>query len=242
MKNPIKKEEKKHLSVHVGYASRAADPGSRELPEVCGDTAVSCRLPDGSRAVILSDGMGHGGSAAEESRTAAGLLRRFLKQGVPAARAMKEVNRYLLERNRRKADGESFATVDLVIIDQISGRARFYKMGAAPSYIIRGRRIRKIQQPALPVGILPGIHLTHVSARLAPGDIIVMVSDGICDSGRRRAEESGAVEEDWIISFLNDGKMVMGPRQLAGALLAEADRRWGTDESDDATAAVAVIR
>ncbi len=254
------------LTVHVGYASRAAaeqtdiseqrmngEAGEELMPEICGDTAVSCRLPDGSRAVILSDGMGHGGSAAAESRAAAGFLRRLLKQGMPTARAIKEVNRYLLERNTRNEERESYATVDLVIIDRFSCRAKFYKMGAAPSYIIRGRRIRTIQQPALPAGILPEVRLTHVSARLAPGDIIIMVSDGICDSGWRqecrRREEPGKTEGDWVKSFLGDispggqkDGQASGPRQLAGALLAESGRRYGTSETDDATVAVAIIK
>jgi len=269
MKNNIK-EEKKFLAVHVGYASRAAASGMEAfpqmraeaaeelMPEVCGDTAVSCRLPDGSRAVILSDGMGHGDRAAAESRAAAGVLRRLLKQGIPTAKAIREMNRYLLERNLKKEDGESYATVDLAIIDQVSGRARFYKMGAAPSYIVRGRRIRKIQRPALPAGILPGVQLTYISARLSPGDIIIMVSDGICDSGWRcgcgtsaEAEMMNLPESDWIKSFLDD--MICGykekgqrgrpgPRQMAGALLAEAGRRYGSSETDDATVAVAVIQ
>jgi len=250
-------EEKKRLAVHVGYASRAAvstesmkmEAAEELLPQECGDTAVSCRLLDGSQAVILSDGMGHGTEAAAGSRAAAGLLRRLLKQGMPTARAIKEVNRYLLDRSLRREGGESFANVDLVIIDRTSGRAKFYKMGAAPSYLIRGRRIRKMAQPALPVGILPGIRLTHVSTRLSPGDIIVMMSDGISDSGWRK--DGTAAADDWVTSFLDDtmrrtaaaGTVParMGPRELAAALLAEAARRYGTSETDDATAAVIVI-
>lgn len=255
-------EEKKKLTVHVGYATRAA-AGSLESmkmeaaeelqPQACGDTVTSCRLPDGSRAVILSDGMGHGTPAAAGSRTAAETLRKLLKQGIPTARAIREVNRYLLERSSKVEEKEFFATVDLVIIDQISGRAKFYKMGAAPSYLIRGRRIRKIQQPALPVGILPGIRLTHVSTRLLPGDVIVMVSDGICDSGWRQnaAAEMDYPEPDWMKSFLDDmiissrnadQTALPGPRMLAASLLEAARQRYGKEETDDATAAVIVIR
>ena len=255
----------KNINVSLGYASRPAGTDGWELmPDICGDTAFSCRLPDGSRAVILSDGMGHGWEAAAESRAAAGLLRRLLKQGIPSARAIKEVNRYLLQRDTKR---EIYATVDLAVIGQTTGRAKFYKMGAAPSYIIRGRRIRRISQPALPVGILPGIRLTHVSARLSAGDIIVMMSDGICDSGWRcpggvntdvpgEADADvpgGASTEcpDWVASLLNDmtsgtascsKKNLPGPRQLAGMLLAEARKRNRGGEMDDATVAVILVR
>lgn len=228
-------EEKKKRRVSLGYASQAGarrDKASEaeflmeeSAEEICGDTAMSCQLPDGSRAVILSDGMGCGRMAAAESRAAAGMLRRLLKQGVPSARAIKDVNRYLLKKSDRNNEKESFATVDLAIIGQTTGRAKFYKMGAAPSYIIRGRRIQKIQQPALPVGILPEIRLTHVSARLSAGDIIVMMSDGICDSGWRCQGGADADADnhgdDWVISFLND--MMWGkPGSSDGSRVAQS--------------------
>ena len=269
MDRTIRETEHK-LSLHLGYASRAAagetaECGAELVPpcnsaEICGDTVFSCRLPDGSRAVILSDGLGHGREAAAESRAAAGLRRRLLKQGLPSARAIKEVNRYLLQRDTKR---EIYATVDLAVIGQTTGRAKFYKMGAAPSYIIRGRRIRRISQPALPVGILPEIRLSHVSARLSAGDIIVMMSDGICDSGWRcpgganapdwtDAPGGGCTEcSDWVASFLNDmtsgtascsKKNLPGPRQLAGMLLAEARKRNRGGEMDDATVAVILVR
>ena len=228
-------EKRKYGPVSLGYGSRAA--GCEET-EICGDTAFSCRLPDGSRAVILSDGMGHGPAAASESRAAAGMLRRLLKRGMPAGKAIREVNRKLLRNGRGR---ESFATVDLTIIDKTGSRARFYKMGAAPTYFIRGRRIRKITRPALPVGILPEIRLSHVSLRLYEGDIIIMMSDGISDSGRRDNEGG-----DWVTSFLYDmmGEKGLdaGPRQIARILLEEAERRYESAEGDDTTAAVMMIR
>ena len=236
--------------IRIGYASRAAAGELDENgTEICGDTVFSCRLPDGSRAVILCDGMGHGKEAAAESRAAAGLLRRLLKQGMPSARAIKEVNRSLLQKSSQK---EIYATVDLAVIGQSDRRAKFYKMGAAPSYIIRGRRIRRISQPALPVGILPEIRLTHVSARLAAGDIIVMMSDGICDSGWRCPDGWPCSDDmDWVKSFLDDltagvreGRehALPGPRQLAAALLARAQERNQGAEMDDATVAVILVR
>ena len=236
--------------IRIGYASRAAAGELEENgTEICGDTVFSCRLPDGSRAVILCDGMGHGKEAAAESRAAAGLLRRLLKQGMPSARAIKEVNRSLLQKSSQK---EIYATVDLAVIGQSDRRTKFYKMGAAPSYIIRGRRIRRISQPALPVGILPEIRLTHVSARLSAGDIIVMMSDGICDSGWRCPDGWPCSDDmDWVKSFLDDltagvreGRehTLPGPRQLAAALLARAQERNRGAEMDDATVAVILVR
>lgn len=48
------------IRVRIGYAAAAAQG-------VSGDQAVSCELPDGRFALILSDGMGKGAQAAAES-------------------------------------------------------------------------------------------------------------------------------------------------------------------------------
>ena len=47
--------------------------------EAGGDTALSCGLPDGSLAFILSDGMGKGAKAADESRMVTFRLKELLK-------------------------------------------------------------------------------------------------------------------------------------------------------------------
>lgn len=296
------------LAVRIGYAAVPAGQicsGERgvedteQLREVSGDTAVSCRLPDGSVALILSDGMGKGKEAAAESSLVVGMLRRRLKQGTSVNSAIREVNRYLLEKGEKK-DGknseiagvtkESFATVDLAIIDRSTGCARFYKMGAAPSYVVRGRkqdtratmaakaagtdtrlsdteartadpdarlsgaearaagadsrgirketaprRVRKLAKPMLPVGIIPTLELTHVTARLHAGDMIVMMSDGITDM-------AGLGNDDWIGQMLSGVPEEEGPRQLAGRILREGQSRCGVRETDDATVMVAIIR
>ncbi|MCI8608734.1 MAG: SpoIIE family protein phosphatase [Firmicutes bacterium] len=243
-------EKSQLLKVGIGYAaapaSRPAQPTKGPAAggqEISGDAAISCTLPDGSVALILSDGMGKGQRAAAESNLVVGMLRRRLKQGRPVASAIREVNGYLLQKERGQLPchvKETFATVDLAVIDRRTGRARFYKMGAAPSYVVRrgsggSRRVRKLEQPALPVGIIPTLKLTHVTARLHAGDLIVIMSDGIGDM-------AGLGEDDWIEQLLSEVPEEEGPRQLANRILQEAQKRRCSRETDDATVAVAVLR
>lgn len=137
---------------------------------------------------------------------------------------------------------EEFATVDLTVIDRQSRRARFYKMGAATSFIMRGGRVRKIKGTALPVGIIPKLRLTHISAVLKEGDLIVMVSDGITDADRND------LEARWLCDYLSEeiysadfdtGRM--SARQIAADILAEAEARYVGRERDDLTVAAALI-
>ena len=268
-------EETGGIGIRVGYASAAA-------AGISGDAAASCGLPGGSRALILSDGMGKGIKAAAGSRLVVTRLRRNLKAGMPVAKAIKEVNRYMIEQaeaaslkspggmgfadgqnisdgqkiangqkiadGQKVADGqrdcadEDFATVDLTVIDRQSCRARFYKMGAATSFIMRQGRVRKIKGAALPVGIIPRLRLTHISAVLKEGDLIVMVSDGITDADRQDPEAC------WLCDYLsqniyrdNFDAGRLSARQIAADILTEAETRYGGRERDDLTVAAALI-
>lgn len=252
------------IEIRVGYAAAAA-------AGISGDAAVSCGLPGGSRALILSDGMGKGIKAAAGSRLVTTRLRRNLKAGMPVAAAIKEVNGYMIEQaegaapkkcdnsaaditadaveapspenpNDRGPTSEEFATVDLTVIDRKSRRARFYKMGAATSFIMRQGRVRRIRGAALPVGIIPKLRLTHISAVLREGDLIIMVSDGITDADRNDPEAC------WLCRYLSEtvysedfdiGRM--SARQIASEILSEAKKRYGGREADDLTVAAALI-
>ena len=257
------------IDIRVGYAAAAA-------AGISGDAAASCGLPGGSRALILSDGMGKGIKAAAGSRLVVTRLRRNLKAGMPVAKAIKEVNRYMIEQaeaaSHKSAGGtgfapdqvnpapgqggtdfaagqcssdcadEDFATVDLTVIDRQSCRARFYKMGAATSFIMRQGRVRKIKGAALPVGIIPRLRLTHISAVLKEGDLIVMVSDGITDADRKDPEAC------WLCDYLsqniyrdNFDAGRLSARQIAADILTEAEARYGGRERDDLTVAAALI-
>lgn len=232
------------LAVKVGYACCAA-------AEISGDAVISCGLPDGSRALILSDGMGKGIKAAAGSRLVVSRLRRNLKDGMPVARAIKELNRYMIDHSRECAAGEDFATVDLTIIDPAGCRAKFYKMGATKSFVVRDGRVRSISQAALPVGIIPTLRLTHISASLKAGDIIVMASDGITEADRED------MEAGWLAEYLsdfvekspanqteqgnNETLRHMSPRRMAAEIMQQALQRYGGREQDDLTVAVVVL-
>ncbi|MBS5335063.1 MAG: hypothetical protein DBY08_06110 [Clostridiales bacterium] len=228
MKNSgVDKIEKISRGRFMIAAAAAAAAGS-------GDAAVCCGLPDGSLAFILSDGMGKGMKAAAESRVVISRLRKMLKSGEEPSAAIKSLNRYMVDKS---GDEEIFATVDLTIIDKKSGRARFYKMGAATSFVVRGGKVQRIEQAALPVGIVTGIRLCYISVKLNPGDIIVMVSDGVTEADRRD------LSARWLEQLLRETakKENIGPKILSEEIAAAAKDKYGGREIDDLTAVVAMI-
>lgn len=190
---------------------------------VCGDTILHFRR-DNKYFVILCDGMGSGSEAMSESRLTARLFSEFLKAGFEKETAVNMINSALA----LKADQESFSTVDLLEINLETGVAEFLKIGSAQSFLKTKSNIEVISSNALPVGILENIEVSAQQRELKPGDIILMVSDGVGEAG------SGVLKNDWIKKL-----MMMENRnddELAKLILVGAKARMKF--SDDITCAV----
>ena len=182
----LPQEEEYGCSLVVLFSERAAfsaDIGKFQLSSgsnrLCGDSCETLRDRTGRQHLILSDGMGSGGGAAVDSAMASGLISRLLAVGVSHQAALKMVNSALLI----KSGDESLATIDVCSIDLFTGKAGFYKAGAAPTYVWHGGMARILESTSLPAGILRGIAFEQSSMTLTTGDIVLMVSDGVTATG-----------------------------------------------------------
>jgi serine phosphatase RsbU (regulator of sigma subunit) len=88
-----------------------------------GDCCGWSDIGRGRTAMVVSDGMGKGKKAAAESLMVTRTIISLLKSGVTAELTLKMINTIML----MKDDEDSYATVDLVIVDRKSGRCRFFK-------------------------------------------------------------------------------------------------------------------
>ena len=201
---------------------------------VSGDAAGAFSLPDGRLAFILSDGMGKGMKAAAESRAVMATMKKLLKEGITPSRAIKLVNKQLIKDRPYVED--MFATVDMTIIDKKKAVAHLYKMGAATSFLLRENVVKKIDRAALPVGMIGKISACQIKINLRPGDILIMVSDGITEADR------GDLGATWLSDYLKQVSCNVGPRIMAGNIVAMAQERYGRREKDDLTAVVIQIK
>lgn len=158
------------LALEIGAALR-----SRSGEEVAGDGYLSRSLPGGRHVLALSDGMGSGVSAMQESHAALSLMAQGLRAGYTRAQALDVVNALMLMCTGR----EMYATMDLCVIDLHSGETAFEKLGACPSYVVREGEVRAIGGETLPVGVLPDVQSHSLKMTLMPGDVVVMMTDGV---------------------------------------------------------------
>ncbi|HWR43504.1 stage II sporulation protein E [Sporomusa sp.] len=211
--------------VETGMATVAKETGG-----VSGDTCAAQPVSRGRTALILSDGMGSGEAAASGSGHAVKFLQQLLAAGFEVDTAVKTVNSMLMI----KMPGDMFATVDMAVVDTFTGETEFLKVGSAPSYVKRVREVSTINPAALPMGILENIEIEPVRRTLAPGDIVVMVSDGVIDAAR------GADRETWVANFLRRTGSER-PQDIAERLLKQAIDLAGGVAKDDMAVLVARV-
>lgn len=171
--------------------SGAAQVGKEQ---VCGDSFTIATLKEGKELVALSDGMGVGEKACSESQAAVRLLENLLSTGFDQETALQTINSVLLLRST----SESFATLDMLMIDLYTAELDVIKVGSAPSFIKRGKKVGVITSNSVPVGILDNLEVISEKRALYPRDILVMVSDGVLEASR----DIGG--EYWIQEFLSD--------------------------------------
>ncbi len=145
---------------------------------VSGDSSI--RFSDGLGAVyfIIADGMGSGKRASLESSMACSLLSRLIRAGAGEKSALRLVNSLL----SAKASDEVFTTADILKINLFTGKASFYKAGAAKSFVKTGGAVSSVESSALPLGIFSDIDIDPVTLRLSDGDSVAIFSDGIPES------------------------------------------------------------
>lgn len=216
----------KRFTVETGAAFCAKDGGF-----VSGDSYTSGDLGMSKHAVAISDGMGNGARAHVESTETLKLLQKILQSGIKEEIAIKSINSIL---SLRTTD-EIFSTLDMAMIDLQNAEAKFLKIGSTPSFIKRGREIIRIQANNLPMGILQEVEVDVIHKQLKPGDLIIMMSDGVFE-GPRHVEN----HDLWMkrkISELDTDK----PQEVADLILEEVIRSNSGQISDDMTVVVTKI-
>ena len=208
--------------------------GIARLPKrgghISGDSYMAEGLGTGRYFMALSDGMGVGRGAAMESKQCVKLLHDIIAAGFATEIAVNTVNSALLLQSPE----ETFATVDLSLMDLTTGRAEFVKIGAAPSFIKRGSDITVVKMASVPVGIINQVQVEPEFRLLRPGDIVVMITDGIWDVSKENLDK-----ERWLIHHLSRESSI-DPEEIAESLLARA-LELVPEAGDDMTVLVARV-
>ena len=185
-------EEKYLYELQFGYCQKPLVPYG-----LCGDSISFASSGEGVKTALLSDGMGTGARAAIDSTLTSSVIEKLLSGGFSVSGAIKAVNSAMI----MKSTDESISTADAVSVNLYTGTADFYKSGAAISFIRSGNEIFVIRLESLPLGIIRNITPAHTRFELSPGDIILLVSDGVT------SEDCGWINDEllsWSTNNMQD--------------------------------------
>lgn len=198
---------------------------------ISGDVCLDAQLSTQRQVLVMSDGMGTGEEAYIESNTAVELLVKLLEAGFSPETAVKTVNTVLYLRSGK----ENFVTLDVILINKVNGQADVIKMGGAPTIIYSKNGLKVIQSSAGPAGILEQLEMQKQQYTINPGDIIMMMSDGVWESLHQANGPSGWFEE--VLTRIKRDE----PQKIAEYLLYLAKKASGNQISDDMCIQIACI-
>lgn len=160
-----------------------AKSGSAKKGEaVSGDSVSFFETRQDYFYTLLCDGMGSGRDAAFTSRLSSLFIEKLMHCATPKNVTLEMLNAFLMSKT-----DETFTTVDLLEIDLLSGKANFIKAGAAPSFVLRGDRLHRIESRTPPAGILNRMCAEQTAFTLCAGDTVILLSDGAQDEEGREA-------------------------------------------------------
>lgn len=191
--------------------------------KISGDSSIRVKLDDGKHLIAVSDGMGSGPEAKKSSKLAVQMLKKLLISGFDKQTSIELINSSMCLNTSE----DSYATLDIAILDLYKGNIEFIKNGAAPTYIKNKKKVNLIKSESLPTGIINDIDLTVYDKDIENGDILVMCSDGIIESNTEYDNK-----ELWL-KFLLEDMETEDPQKMSEIILNEAiDNNYGMPKDD----------
>lgn len=204
---------------------------TKNKSEMSGDSNAKTKLHDGKYMIAISDGMGSGEKAKKSSSTVIQMLERLLTTGFDNDVSIGLINSAV----NLNSNEETYATIDISIIDLSNGNIEFVKNGACPTFIKSNKKVETINAVSFPAGVLDKIDLVIYDKDLKEKDIIIMCSDGILESNTEYKNK-----ELWLKELI-ENLQTEDVQKIADIILQEAiDNGFGIAK-DDMTVIVAKL-
>ncbi|MDD6211772.1 MAG: SpoIIE family protein phosphatase [Clostridiales bacterium] len=216
-------EEEPEYQYEVGIAQRPAE-GS----DLSGDTISILGFSRGRLMIGLSDGMGTGRLAHEESSRVIELCEQLMEAGISLGTSGRLVNSavFLNESNPRPA------TLDLHMVDLFQGKMESLKQGTPPTFLWKNGEVQRLETEQTPLGWMGEIESQVLTTSWEQDVLLVFVTDGILEAF------PGEEKEEFLEAVLSrmDG---MDPQRVAEDLLGLAQET--EPPRDDLTAAAVYL-
>ncbi len=186
--------------MEIGVARFGIDAGGASYPAeaIGGDYYDFIALLDGSLGVAIGDVSGHGVGPALFMAEARALLRAFAETEGDVSEIMRLVNRVLVAN----VDEDRFITLLLAKLDPRTRTLVYVSAGHQPGFLLSSDGVVKqpLTSTGYPLGILSDATFpASAPIALEPGDIVMLVTDGIVEA-RAPTAPSSVPSGPWISS------------------------------------------
>lgn len=223
-KNFVFVEEPKYI-VLTGFCKV-----TKENESVSGDHYSILESEKGRVSLILSDGTGSGEQASRDSEQVLDLMEKLLEAGYEKEAAADMVNVTFFTGNREY----SHPTLDICDMNLYDGQCQFCKVGAAASFLKRGRNLETIGDGSLPLGIFRSVDVNTTTRTLSHGDYVILMTDGVLDA-------MGDVDYETVMTRTVGDMEDACPGELAEKIMETALLSCQGHIQDDMTVLVAGI-
>ena len=201
----------------------------RPATHVGGDFFQYFPLPDGRLVLAMADVTGHGMEAAIPTVLFSGILDNQMESASSPDELFSRLNRSLYRTLNRR----TFVCFAMGELDPARGRVRVTNGGCPYPYHYSARTgaVEEVRLDAFPLGLRPESDYAVVEVELAPGDRLVLCSDGIIEAAGEEAEIFGFERTAAVIGAAAAADLAAA--EVIERLLDEVDRFCGAGEQHD---------
>jgi serine phosphatase RsbU (regulator of sigma subunit) len=199
----------------------------RPARAIGGDFYDFLELPDGQVALVAGDVTDKGIPAALVMTTTHSIFRGDAPGLVSPSAVLEQAN------NRLYPDipANMFVTCLYAVLDPHSGRLRYANAGHNLPYVATADGVTELRARGMPLGAMPDMTYEENEAYLAPGESILLHSDGLAEAHNPAGEMFGFPRLQWVVENSS------GSEHLIDECLTELREFVGSDweQEDDIT-------
>lgn len=203
--------------------------------ELAGDYYDFLRLPDGRLGLVVADVAGKGVPAALIMATFRALLRAHVASGAGLPDIAARLNGLLREECRP----HGFVTFFLAFLEPATGRLEYTNCGHTPPLLVgSGGGAVELAKGGPVLGVFADAAWGVREVSLAPGQVLVLHTDGVSEARRGDGEELGA---ERLAAVVREG-FARGATSLAGEVVRAVRAFTGAEAFEDDFTLVLVER
>lgn len=208
--------------------------GGLEFSAVCipargisGDYYDVMQLPDGRLIFLLADISGKGISAAILMANLQALIRLMAERHRDPAEVCRNLNRHLCQ----VTENSRFATLFFGEWNPDTAQLSYVNAGHNPPILLGSQSGCNFDCGGAPLGLFEEVNFEADTLLLAPGDLLVIYSDGITEKGESRGREFGTERLEHLVRSHHD----LPPPRLCDRIIEEVSSWAGSEPEDDMT-------